>query len=135
VPVVAAPVVVRSAAVLLEPQPGRDERGAGITGDVDRWRQQHDSGHSVRVQGREQVREGPAEGVADQDGRRLVGRGGVEHGEGVGEQLGHRVCRGVERLTRSAAAAEVVGDDACDAGQLGHLLIPHPAVDDLEAGQ
>ena len=135
VPVVAAPVVVWPAAVLLESQPGRDERGVGICGDVDRRRQQRNPGHPIRVQSREQVRQRPAEGVADQDSRRLVGCGGIKHGEGVSEQLGDRVGRGVERLTRSAAAAEVVGDDAGDAGQLRQLPIPHPAVDDLEAGQ
>jgi hypothetical protein len=93
-----------------------------------RGAQRHDPLHPVRVRGGDPDRPGHAAGEADEHGP--VHAGVVEHGDGVGRVLLVGVRGGLERAAGPAAAAAVEGDHPEVPGQVGHLGLPDPGVDD-----
>src|SRR6266566_7902086 len=102
--------------------PGQRRREEGHPG-----RDVHDAMHPVRVQGRRQERRPRA--AADPDQNRPVDAGRVHDRDGVGHELGVGVGGGRLRSIRPAVAARVDGDDPRRPGQVRHLRLPGPGVD------
>ena len=66
---------------------------------------------------------------------RPLGSGGVQHGQGVGDEFLGAVGVGAGRPVQAAVAAAVEGEDPVVAGEVGDLQLPEAGVDDRPGGQ
>ena len=102
--------------------PGQRRREEGHPG-----RDVHDAEHPVRVQGRGQERRPRAAAYPDE--YRAVDACGVHDRDGVGHELGVGVGGGRLRPVRPAVPSRIDGDHPRRPGQVRHLGLPGPRVD------
>ena len=97
-------------------------------GDRELGRHEERAGHPLGVlDGQDQGARGAA---AVHHEHAPIRAGGVEHRQGVGRPHVDGVGRRRVRAVRAARATRVVGDDAEVPGQVRHLRLPEPGVDD-----
>jgi len=79
--------------------------------------------------------DGPERPTRERDEHGLLGRGGIEDGEGVGGKLEVSVGGAVRRTVGAAVPSTVEGDDPEVPGQIRNLRLPHARVDDGPCGR
>jgi hypothetical protein len=94
----------------------------GVRPQRDARRDQDHREHALGVARREQRREAPTPGEADD--RRALGPGGVEHGQRVTDEHLVGVALALGRATGAAVPARVEGDHPPVPGQRGDLPLP-----------
>jgi len=93
----------------------------------------HHAEDTIGVQGGGE--QGIPAATADSHDHGAVDVTGAHHRDGVGRELGLGVRRGRRRPVRTAVAPRVDGDDLEPAGEIGHLGLPDPAVNDRPKGR